>query len=247
MKYISIIIPTYNDERIIKNKIIRLIKRLKKIKIQYEIIIINDGSNDSTKEKIQSIQKKLNCISLVNNTSNQGKSFAIQKGIKKSKYNHVILIDSDLPYFSRFITVINLLKKKYDFVYINRRHHKSKIINKNFSLYKIFRFFIGYLISLLLKIFISLDTKSIDTQAGLKGFKKIKKIKSYRFISKKFFLDIELIYLYSKLKKKIISVPVSYMISKNSTINIFSFKKNFLILCELLKVITSIILEKKLS
>ena len=112
MKYISIIIPTYNDERIIKNKIIRLIKRLKKIKIQYEIIIINDGSNDSTKEKIQSIQKKLNCISLVNNTSNQGKSFAIQKGIKKSKYNHVILIDSDLPYFSRFITVINLLKKK---------------------------------------------------------------------------------------------------------------------------------------
>ncbi len=96
-----------------------------------------------------------------------------------------------------------------------------------------------------MKIFINLENKSIDTQAGLKGFKKMKILKSYKFISKRFFLDIELIYLYKKYSKKIISIPAKYSISDKSSINIFSFKKNLEIFIELIKVIINIILAKK--
>ena len=246
MKNLSIIIPTFNDQNIIKDKISFLFKFMKKIKVNYEVILINDGSTDNTKFLIKDFLKKKNFY-ILNNKYNKGKSYSIRRGLKKSKYNHVILIDSDLPYFSKFRTVIKLLKKKNDFVFINRRHKKSKIIKKDLNLYVLFRFIVGYMISLLLKITIKLDTKNIDTQAGLKGFKKIKGFNNHKFISSKFFLDIELIYLYSKLSKKIISLPVSYNISKSSTINIFNLKKNFQLLFELYKVIISITSEKKLS
>ena len=124
---------------------------------------------------------------MINNKTNQGKSFSIKKGIKKSKYENIILIDSDLPYFSKINNVINLLRKGVDFIYINRRHKKSKIIYQNLNSYKIFRYFIGYIISLILKIFMNLESGNIDTQAGLKGFKKIKILININLSQKSFF------------------------------------------------------------
>ena len=47
MKSISIIIPCFNDEISIKEKLIFLLQKLKKTKIKYEIIVINDGSSDT--------------------------------------------------------------------------------------------------------------------------------------------------------------------------------------------------------
>ncbi len=242
MMPLSIIIPTFNDERIIEKKINFLIKYLNNLKLKYEVILINDGSSDKTKLIIKKLLFLKN-LYLLNNKSNKGKSFSILKGMKKTKYNHILLIDSDLPYFSEFRKVIKLLKNN-DFVFINRRHKKSKVIKKDLNFYVLVRLLIGYLISFMLKITINLDNKNIDTQAGLKGLKKIKELQRYNFISNKFFLDIELLYLYKKLSKKIISVPVRYNISKSSTINLLHMKKNFLVIYELIKVLFSIYKNK---
>lgn len=244
MHLFSIIIPTYNDEKIIKKNLKLLIKKLKTFSIKYEIIIINDGSKDKTYSEIKKITQKYNLI-LINNRTNQGKSFSIKKGIKKSKYENIILIDSDLPYFSKINNVINLLQKGFDFIYINRRHKKSKIIYRNLNFYKIFRYLVGYILSFILKIFMNLESGNIDTQAGLKGFKKINNFNKYKFISKKFFLDIELISLYKRKTKKMVSIPVTYKISDKSSIKLLNFKKNFEIFLELLKVIISITSVKK--
>jgi glycosyltransferase involved in cell wall biosynthesis len=245
MKSLSIIIPTFNDETKIEYKIQILLNKLKKIKIKYEIILINDGSIDATKHKIIKIIKRNKNIFLINNKINMGKSFSIRKGLKKTKYKYVILIDSDLPYFSKFNSVINLLKKNYDFIYINRRHSKSHMKIENISFYKILRFILSYFVSLILRYAINLNTTKIDTQAGFKAFKKIEEIENYNFISKKFFLDVELIFLYTFLKKKIISVPVSYKISGSSSIKFLDIKMNLNILYELLKVIINTISAKK--
>jgi len=242
---LSIIIPTFNDEKIIKKKILFLVKKIKQLKVNYEIIIINDGSIDNTKLEILSVKNEK--IFLINNLENKGKSYSIRRGLKKSKFNHVVLIDSDLPYFSKFSLIVKKLKKNYDFIFINRRHLKSRVTNNNFNLYKIFRYLAGYVISVLLKLTIDLDTGKVDTQAGLKGFKKIKNFNNLKFISNKFFLDIELIYLYTKLSKKIISIPVIYKISSNSSIKILNIKKNIQIILELFKIIFNIISEKKKS
>ena len=57
-----------------------------------------------------------------------------------------------------------------------------------------------------------------------------------KFISEKFFFDLELIFLYLNEGKKIHFIPVKYEVSDNSSIKIFDMK-NFLIIAELFKVI----------
>ena len=58
MNTFSIIIPTFNDELNIKKNILRLIKKLKNIKITYEMIIINDGSKDKTSKILKDLKKQ---------------------------------------------------------------------------------------------------------------------------------------------------------------------------------------------
>ena len=239
MIFLSIIIPTFNDENIIKKKIYLLNKKLKKLPIKYEIIVINDGSKDGTKSEIKKISKKYKLI-LIDNNINKGKSYSINKGLNKSKYENVILTDSNLPYFSSFNKIIKKLDENYDFVFVNRRHKKSKIINRKLNFYQKSRYFIGYIVSLIVRLALNMNIFGGDTQSGLKGFKKIKNFRKLKFISSKFFLDLEIMYYYKKLNKKFYPIPVKYKIDDKSSIKIFSLKKNFEIIIELFRVILNL-------
>lgn len=240
MKSISIIIPCFNDELSVKKKIFHLIKKLKKIKIKYEIIIINDGSSDNTLSELKYLKSKKKHIKIINNSDNLGKSYSIKKGLKISKFKHIILTDSDLPYFDTFEMVIKKLKQNYDFVFINRRHKASKIINQKLNFYQISRIFIGWLVSLFVKLLLNFNLHGGDTQSGLKGFKKIKDFNKLNFVSTKFFLDLEIMYFYNNLDRKFYSIPVKYKIAEKSSIKIFSFKNNLKILKELIRVVLNL-------
>jgi len=85
---ISAIVPAYNEEKTIKHVLKSLVNSL----LVDEIIFINDGSSDNT----LSIIKKFKKITLIDLEKNQGKSYAITKGIKKSKGDIVVFIDADL-------------------------------------------------------------------------------------------------------------------------------------------------------
>ena len=56
MNPVTIILPTFNDEKIIEKKIFQLSQKLKKKKIKFEILVINDGSTDGTLKKIKKIK-----------------------------------------------------------------------------------------------------------------------------------------------------------------------------------------------
>ena len=75
-----------------------------------------------------------------------------------------------------------------------------------------------------------------DTQSGLKGFYLTTKFKKQKFISKKFFLDAEIIAFFSNENVKITSIPIKYEISRQSSIKIFSVV-NFIYIFELSKII----------
>ena len=231
---VSLIIPCYNYENLIKDKFLKLKEKLNKFKIKYEIIYINDGSLDKTLKKIKEIKKKNKNISFINNTINLGKSSSLIKGIKKSKYNNIIIYDCDLPYFDYLEKVIYHLKK-FDFVYINRKSAKSKLNSRSLNFYQISRFIIGRLMCLFINLF-CLNLSVGDTQAGLKAFKKPKKFKDIKFLSSKFFFDAELMIIFFNLKKKMKYIPVKYEVPKDSTIKIFEIK-NFNYIYEILKIV----------
>ena len=126
---ISVIVPCYNSEYYILNNLNKIYSFFKKKKIKSEIICINDGSTDNTLSILKKLKKKFN-IKIINNKNNIGKSFSIIRGITKSKYKNIILIDSDISYFKYLELLIFYLKKNYDLIIANRRLPESRLLKK---------------------------------------------------------------------------------------------------------------------
>lgn len=89
-----VLVPTYNEEENIRE----LIRRLKKIQ-KLKIIVIDDGSTDSTSEIVQKIG-----VTLIRHTRNKGKAEAIKTGFKYVLKNYpsvkyVVLLDADMQYY----------------------------------------------------------------------------------------------------------------------------------------------------
>jgi len=88
---VSIIIPAYNEEKII-GKTIRKLKKINYPKDKMEIIVVDDGSTDKTYE----IAKKFESKQVrVLRKSKGGKASALNFGIKKAKNNFIVVMDAD--------------------------------------------------------------------------------------------------------------------------------------------------------
>ena len=92
---LSIIIPVYNEEKTVL-KSLQSLKDLNKNLFQHEVIVVNDGSQDST-SKILNENKNL-YDKLLTNETNKGKGFSIKKGIIEAKGTYIICHDADLEY-----------------------------------------------------------------------------------------------------------------------------------------------------
>ena len=92
---LSIIIPVYNEEKTIIG-ILEKIKKNSSSQIQYEVIVIDDGSTDQTKKLLEDNKSLFNKL-LINET-NKGKGFSVKKGILNSTGSHIIFQDGDLEY-----------------------------------------------------------------------------------------------------------------------------------------------------
>ena len=147
------------------------------------------------------------------------------------------MIDCDLPYFNSLNKIVFHLKNKADLVMINRRLKGSKLKKEKLNLYQISRYILGAIIAFINKVLLNISVEGGDTQAGLKGFKKNSVLMKNKFISKKFFFDLELIHLFLKKKLKIDSIKTNYFIPKKSSIKILNFKNNYSIFKELLLIL----------
>ena len=90
MILLSIIIPVYNEERTIEI----IIKKVKSIPIEKEIIVVNDGSTDDSLTKLMNIQG----INLLTHKKNKGKGSSIKSALSKINGEYVIFQDADLEY-----------------------------------------------------------------------------------------------------------------------------------------------------
>ena len=230
---ISFIIPCYNCENYIKKNILRLYKKLKISKIKFEIILIDDFSSDKTYLRLNELKNKLPKLEVLKNSKNVGKSFSLIRGVKTCRYNYVILIDCDLPYFKSIPNIIKNLKKN-DMVIINRRLPGSRPVKNKLNFYQQSRNILGISVNNFLRAWFKIKLQ--DTQAGLKGFIKPKNFSRIKFISKRFFFDLELILLFILDKKKILSIKTTYDIATNSNFSFFNLKRNFETFFELIKI-----------
>ena len=115
MSKISVIIPVYNQEKYI-GRCLRSIINQSLDKSLYEIIVINDGSNDKTNDVLLNFKNEIN---LINNDQNLGLPRSLNKGIIKSKGSLVVRLDSDDYVNTNFLLFLRefiLLNPDYDSV-----------------------------------------------------------------------------------------------------------------------------------
>ncbi|BFI73313.1 dolichol monophosphate mannose synthase [Nanoarchaeota archaeon] len=123
MVELSIIIPTLNEKDNIKELIDRIKNNLKDI--DYEIIFVDDGSNDGTIEEIN--KYKNNNIILIERGRKKGLGSAFLDGLKVSRGKYVVLMDSDLQHPPELLKTMYEKVKDYDIIIASRYVKGGKI------------------------------------------------------------------------------------------------------------------------
>lgn len=121
--FISILVPVYNEADNIDYFLNKLHSQLSILSIDYEIVMVDDGSTDSTVEQIKKIANTLNSESfkglrLIQFSRNFGKELALTAGLEAAKGEAVIMIDGDAQHpLDLLAQMLELWRSGYDMVY----------------------------------------------------------------------------------------------------------------------------------
>ena len=122
-KQLSIIVPAYNEEGAIAQTIEGLKQELNKLDLDYEIIVVNDGSTDKTKEILERTQE----IKVIHHPENRGYGASLKTGFKQSQNGLTLITDADGTYPNESIPDLIKHTSDYDMVVGARTGKKAKI------------------------------------------------------------------------------------------------------------------------
>lgn len=108
---LSVIIPVFNEEKTIIHILNKINKSLT-VRENYEIIVVDDGSNDKT-NKLLADNKDLYDKIFVN-SSNKGKGYSVKKGLEHASGTHIIFQDADMEYDPKDFKKFEKIFKEFD-------------------------------------------------------------------------------------------------------------------------------------
>ena len=92
----SIIIPAYNEKQGIRQTVLEIHKVFRNLGYKFEIIIVNDGSSDGTKEVLDLLCLEFIEVKVLDLQHNYGKGHAVKEGAAYSEGDYVVFMDADL-------------------------------------------------------------------------------------------------------------------------------------------------------
>ena len=226
---ISILVPAYNEEMRIPEFLKDLLKFAKNNMESYEIIVINDGSLDKTKETVLKLIANYNQTRLISYDDNMGKGHAVLQGVLNAKGKFILFIDADGSIRPPEILKMYRIFQKFHFdIIVGSRILKSSNITESQPLSRRLLSKIFNLCSnLLFRININ------DLLCGFKGFSRevAKKIfidlKAYRWE-----FDVEILYRARKNGFKVFELPIEWRHEEGSKMKLLD---PFLIFLNLFK------------
>ena len=202
---LSVIIPCYNEKKTIQTILKKITESLNNYKIvDYEIIIVDDSSDDGTKELLNEIKNKEKTIIFFHET-NLGKGAAIQTAIQHITGDITIIQDADLEYdpYDYNKLLLPFFETNADVVYGSRFLGGGK--------YTRIHFFWHYLANKILTFFCNslINLNLTDMETGYKVFKS-SILKSITLQEKTFAFEPEITIKLSKKGCKFYEVPITY-------------------------------------
>lgn len=226
----SIIIPTYNEEKRIESTLRKIHEYFESENSgSYEIIVVDDGSQDNTSKIIQSLQQTVKPLKLFCMEKNKGKGTAVKYGVLQSSGSYILFADADNSTPIEEYSKLQLFLKDYEVVVGSRFIPGSNIKRKQ----PFHRVLLGRLGNIMIRLLL-IDGIS-DTQCGFKAFqnKPAREIFS-RIRTERFGFDMELLVIAKRFNYRIKEVPVSWHHSSDSRIR--PIKDAFWTLLELFKI-----------
>ena len=215
-KKIVIVLPLYNPRGNWEASLCKAIENLEQLfsAIDFEIVIVNDGSTIQIKETVDQIHIKYNNVRFLEYPENKGKGYAVKYGVENSEADYYIYSDYDFPfgYKAIFETYNILVQDNCDLVFGKRNQsYFSKLPIKRRIISK----------SLRTLNYAMLGFKAIDTQAGLKGLNA--RIKESLIYTKANGFIFEFEFIRKCLKSNCKIQPVNISIAEDITFSDFRF------------------------
>jgi glycosyltransferase involved in cell wall biosynthesis len=204
---ISVIIPVHNEEHNIRQNISIISDTLCSLGYKYEIIIIDDCSDDDTYLNI----KESNTIKIFRKVVCQGKGAALKTGWKMATGEYVVFVDADIQISPKEIKTFFKIMDLYDsdVVIGSKRHTYSNVE------YSLTRKIVSFGYHLLIKILFDLPLK--DTQAGFKLFRKSAlDLVMNKILVKQYAFDLEILIALHDNNIRVADAPIYVSLSHNN-------------------------------
>jgi len=131
---LSVIVPIYNEQSIIKELYDRLVNTVRKITDNYELIFVNDGSKDDSLLELMKLTQIDKHVFFINFSRNFGHQIAVTAGLDSCSGNAVVIIDGDLQDPPELIfDLYNKYKEGYDVVYAKRLEREGESLFKRIT------------------------------------------------------------------------------------------------------------------
>jgi len=213
---ISIVIAAYNEENRIGESLLKIKAYLDGQDADYEIIVVDDGSTDNTRQVAADYKSKITNLKIIGYPVNKGKGYALRQGVFASKGDAVLLTDADLSTpideLARLFPLIS--DQQYDVVIGSRALEPNKILKKQ----PWWRQGMGKTFNRIVKLLVLDDFN--DTQCGFKLFsgKVARSLFKYARVNR-FAYDVEILAMAKMKGFRISEVSVRWINSPESKVN----------------------------
>lgn len=199
-RFLSVVIPVYNEESTIRAILMKLVE----LPNLLEVIIVDDGSTDGTRDVARSLVKDNPALQLHCLPVNSGKTAALKLGFERSRGEIVIVQDADLEYDPADIpTLIQpIIEGHADVVYGSRF-----LVRKAARVLYFYHFLGNRFLTFLSNSFTNFNMTDIET--GYKAFRG-EIIRNMIISSRGFGFEVEVTAKVAKLKCAVYEVPISY-------------------------------------
>ena len=232
---ISAFFPAYNDGGTIASMVISTDVALRSLTSDYEIVVVNDGSSDYTKEMLDELEKKYDHLRVVHHAKNRGYGGALRTGFSSATKDLIFYTDGDAQYDPHEVRLlVSALKDGVDVV-------NGYKISRNDPLHRII---IGRIYHWGVKIAFGLRLKDVDCDFRLIRRSVFDKV---QLESNSGVICVELMKKIQDAGFVIEQVPVHHFHRAYGVSQFFNFRRVFKTLLDLSKLWVELVLQKKAS
>jgi glycosyltransferase involved in cell wall biosynthesis len=199
---LSLVMPAYNEGDSIEGSLDTLDRVVKDAGLRYEIVVVDDGSLDSTRLKAINYASRNGHVRVVSYSKNVGKGYAVKKGFMQATGDAVVFVDSDLEIdLTKVSSYVEALQHG-DIAIASKWHPESTVKMP------LIRRILGHSFNVLVRLMTGVKLK--DTQTGLKAIRRKAFENIFQRLSvKRYAFDVELLTIANLYGLKVVEMPVN--------------------------------------